>query len=647
MNVNISVGVPSGAPTTYDAFDNPDPYGDFDEDGNLVYEEAAYTDEEIDEALRNGKDGTDEEEVKFAHDNRLNLLTNTYQLSDSILARGAITCHRVHEPNRKEASWTDGKNVYVNDAVITATDFDNIENLNGANFHELSHILFSPRKGTGFIKSIVAKNQDQSYIILEDQRIETLISIMYPSTTVWLSSQVLRWVLDTPSVAQYGYIYMRGRRYLDGKLRGLLRSTFIRPDLLPEIDRIIDAYRKLVFPRDFAIAEKLVDEWHELMKELMPPQDGAPNHSSGYQSPSHGHAVTQATQKALQGQEGESEDESDPCEGEGNGDSDSDRGQPTAGAGNPNNKDTGANSKPEDNIKGHAKQTLTDIRSSKAVQKEIQQKQRQIGATEGDPFNKAISARLVPVSPEGIRNRNMLGRILDKLLMAADPGWLTRETSGKLNVGRFMADRDYETAFDQWEEGVHDATDMEVVILTDDSGSMGGMVTQALEASWAVKSALDTLGIPVTSGLFSDTLRTLYTRNEKANRTQMKYAAQHGGTSVNEALEMATRVFMNSKKKKKILIVFTDGSWYQFRDKNNLTPDEYIAKMNKAGVTTAVGFIDRHDRYQLSAEQVKEYKVRYGHDAQVFGVVSPKTMLPFMKNLVTTAISQTIRQGLR
>ena len=648
--MSIVYNPPSGA--TYDEYGNLDPDGEFDEHGMLPPEEqysaSAFSDEEIDEAFRTAVDGTDEDEVKFAHDNRLNLLTQTYQLADSILARGAIVTQRVSEPNRREATWTDGKIVYVNDAQITATDFDNIENLNGANFHELSHILFSPRRGTAFIKDIQARGMEQTYVILEDQRIETLLSIMYPSTTPWLSSQILRWILKSPSVEEYGYIYIRGRRYLDGKLRGLLRSTFCRSDLLPEIDRIIDAYRKLVFPRDFAIATQLIEEFHEILKDLMPPQDGAANHTSGYESPSHGHAVTQATQKALQGQEGEGEGESEPGEGEGEGAGEGNEGEGDsqgngAGAGNKDDKNTGANNKPNSAAQNLAKQGLEQHRNNKAVQKDVQQKQRQIGATEGDPFNKSIKTSNRPVSDQGIQNRNRLVKVLDKLVMAADPGWLTREHSGKLNVSRFMAERDFESAFDQWEEGVHDATDMEVVILTDDSGSMGSNIYPALEASWSVKSALDTLGIPVTSAVFSNSLRTLYTRSEKAQRTSMKFVFQGGGTEVIEGLEMATRVFMNSKKKQKILIIFTDGSWYSARDKYGMTDEDYIAKMKKMGVLTSIGFISGYYDKKDSAY----YKEHFGHNAEVFGVVTPQTMLEFMKGLVTTSIRNTIRKGLR
>ncbi len=642
---------------TFDEFGNPDPNGEYDSEGYLLdYDSPVFSDEEIDEAFRTAADGTDEKTAEFAHDNRLSLLASTYQLADSILARSGISVVRVTEPNKKEAAWTDGKIVYVNDAVISATDFDNIENLNGANFHELCHILFSPRRGTAFIKDLQAANMEQSYIILEDQRAETLVSVMYPSTTVWLSSQVLRWVLDTPSVAQYGYIYIRGRRYLDGKLRGLLRSTFIRPDLLPEIDRIIDAYRKLVFPRDFAIAKQLIEDWDKIIKELMPPQDDACNHSSGYNSPAHGHAVTQATQKALQNQEGPSEDESSPGgdgagEGEGNGEGDEGDNQATGtlgrgiGAGDPNDKNTGANNK--DPLEGLAREGLNSIRNRPDIKKEIGQKQRQIGASEGDPLAKADKSSNRLVSEEGISNRNKLVRVLEKLVMAADPGWLNREHSGKLNVSRFMAEQDYDTAFDQWEEGVHDATDMEVVILTDDSGSMSGSVVPALEASWAVKSALDTLGIPVTSALFSNTLRTLYTRKERAERTVMRYNFQAGGTDVNEALEMATRVFINSKKKQKILIAFTDGAWSHYPDKHGITPDEYIDKLNKMGVVTAVGYVDRWAARHVSAEDVSLMKQRYGHGATVFGILHPGTMVQFMKSLVTTSIQNTIRRGRR
>ena len=57
-----------------------------------------------------------------------------------------------------------------------------VANLRGLNFHELSHILYTPRQGSEIVTWVKENDLFKAFNALEDQRIETLFTSRFPST---------------------------------------------------------------------------------------------------------------------------------------------------------------------------------------------------------------------------------------------------------------------------------------------------------------------------------------------------------------------------------------------------------------------------------------------------------------------------------
>jgi Mg-chelatase subunit ChlD len=195
-----------------------------------------------------------------------------------------------------------------------------------------------------------------------------------------------------------------------------------------------------------------------------------------------------------------------------------------------------------------------------------------------------------------------------------------------------MTGSEPDEAFDLWDEGREDAVDIEAVILLDNSGSMHWAMESASNSMWAIKRSLDKVNASTTVVTFADDARLLYSASEKAKVTK-KYSGTDGGTNVNQAIAYAKYVFANSTRAIKLLIVITDGEWYDsgFGDKT-------IAQLNKAGVITALGYIDNNIKYGMEPTA----KIT-GHNAQIVVPLSDASgLLGLAKALVKLGIKRNL-----
>ena len=620
------------------------------------------------------------------HAERLNAVASIYQGTDRILTGERLTFDVEDYPGAP-AAWTDGNRIHINAAEVTAVDFDAIERLHGLNFHELAHVLYTPRRNTGLTSWVVDNYLTRSFNMLEDQRIETLLTTGYPSTVPWLTAAIARWVVGDPQAGLSGYLLVRGRRYLPGDLRGAFRASFIRPDLLPEVDRIVDAYRHLVFPNDYDAAKPLIEDFDKVIEAVnaslpQPPTGG----QGGTQCPfGHGSRPTEtlntgrpkgpAEQRSTldRADDGEPEQAPEPNEpgaepqdseeesekndgtpqpgnpgdgepdqsGDESGGTPSERGSgniPTGKASNSTQSDSdsdgecgqGAGGGAGKNLVDVATRILDNVRDDEGVRTEITSRLREVsGHTGSDTLPNAQWEAQTPDE----RYRAMYGvfrKALDRLRQQADPGWFTRQTSGKINVDRWTREGDLSSAFDAWDEGIHDATDLEVVILLDESGSMGNLIGNATNAMWVTKRALDYIDASTTVLTFDDSSRTLYHRKEKALPEAFRYSYRGGGTNPVMGLAQAARIFAKSKASAKVLIVFTDGDWGYGGDEHGVDSDQYIQKMNRSGVLTALGFMT-DSRWDGDTREIKYNQ----HGTQVHANVTGDGLVPFIQAIVT------------
>ena len=183
-----------------------------------------------------------------------------------------------------------------------------------------------------------------------------------------------------------------------------------------------------------------------------------------------------------------------------------------------------------------------------------------------------------------------LANTLSQLRYDAEPSWVKRVQSGRLNIGALMAaQRDHNLdVFDEWSDSGEDATSIEVAILLDQSSSMSGEMAEASHAMWVIKNACDQLEIPCTVVGYSDSCAVLYTANEVVGK-QVDLFPSLGGTQPKVALEYVRRLFEASDKRFKLLFTITDGAWF--------TPEVGAARVREIN---ALGDVQSHLIYLMN-----------------------------------------------
>jgi hypothetical protein len=622
---------------------------------------------------------------------RLSNLCAVYQTADRVLSGETLTVRAEYHDGCPAAGWTDGARTVINSAVVADVDLDTVELIHGVNAHELGHILYTPRQGTTLVSWVLDHRFHQEFNILEDQRIETLLTARYASTVSWLKAAIARWVING-DCSDTGYLMVRGRRYLSGDLRGSLRASFKAQELLPDVDRIIDEYRLLAFPSGYEEAKVLIEEFAELLKKLREPSDGDgdgdgdgkgdgdgrgkvtviidPNGHSGRPikvlTDGRPKGVTEQRKTIERADEGEPEvidlrgkdvefKVVEPEDGQDGDDSEPTDGEPTDGEptdGEPTDGDEGPSGDAEDDtetsgggaskddgvgaVQEIAQRILQEIHDDPEIIKDLQRTLRTIrGAGGSDIITGANWSSRAPLS-EYVGLFKTLRRSLARLVTEADPGWFTREASGRVNAIRWIKERDIDSAFDRWDEGVDNVVDLEVVIMLDESGSMREVMEQAVNSMWVVKRSLDRIGASTTVITFDGQSRVLYHRRDKADGN-IRYSFRSGGTNPSDGLAQAARIFARSEKSQKILIVFTDGQWGVNSNYEGVTPDEYIKRMTAAGVVTGIGFIvDQADMDGKSLESTEYYDPKHG--CQVSSYVHGTGLVRFISAIVTKSI---------
>ena len=629
-----------------------------------------YQDETLDEGWQHRYEETRSEDAQ-ERAIVLQTLCRTYEQADRVLSGDPIIVNVV--PDGPAAAWSDGASITLNASEINDIDLETLTQINGLNYHELSHHLYTPRSGTDFIKWVVQNGYMVSANMLEDQRIETLIVARWPSVTPYLTATVARWLGNTPEEMTANYMLVRGRRYLPVEIRQEFRDLFSHPQLIPAIIDIVDEYRLLAFPRDYARGKELIKRFNDEVIgnfDMDTPLPKGPNGCSNRDPmkkgrPEPGKAQEKDAQRA--GGMGKAESDYVPV--------DSDE------AANPANFDataSKADADPNTNNTRHTPQTaqqaldmreaiknvnapssvgsghhdslggipaslndmlekaISDVMARKDVIADVKTKQKVIVGGDGDYTDSVRKGKFdnTPVPAQAMQTYRRFARELERLRDECEPGWVRETPSGRLNVQRVLRGCEIDEAFDSWDEGT-DGADLEAVILVDRSGSMSGSNDRdASIACWTIKRGLEQIGAPVTVYAFDDRAEVAYTRKELTNKTNYKFIFGNGGTDPYTSLLAAEQLLMASRKKNKMLFIVTDGVFDA--EKN----DEIISRISKRGILTAMTLI-MSDRdiayYEARGDSMKEFS----HGAEVFGRISNATdLVPFAKTVVSGAIKK-------
>ena len=231
----------------------------------------------------------------------------------------------------------------------------------------------------------------------------------------------------------------------------------------------------------------------------------------------------------------------------------------------------------------------------------------------------------VPVPQDLYLVAKSFAKELERLRANYDPAWNKQVDSGRLNVARYLNGDDFDTVFDEWQEGRDDVTAIEAVICLDYSGSMSGSnADNAYKSMWAIKKALENVNARTTVVLFDHNTRLLYGADEKAGKT-IRDGGANGGTDPEEALLYAQNVLANSEQPIKMLFMITDGHW------DSAKGEEAVRTMKQSGVLTCQSLIG------FGSRDLEPYR----HSFELLaGVENARSVLALGRDLVRLAIAR-------
>lgn len=596
---------------------------------------------------------------------RLNALCRVYEQADRVLSGDPVIVNVVEDG--PAPAWSDGQTITINAKEINDMDIETLTQINGLNYHELCHHLYTPRKGTTLVQHVLEKDLMTAFNILEDQRIETLFVARYPSVAPFLVATCARWLAENEEEAIGNYLAVRGRRYLPVEIRQGFRDIFAFPELIPNIIDIVDQYRVLAFPRDYEIAkiliQRLQDEVLNPMGLPVGPKTGGPNGCGGRAPvvkgrPEPGKAQERDAKNAGNMGTKESPFVFVPKRQQPNPNPSNEQSQDAPHYA-PKNADEAiairdALTEASKSItpgKGHSEShgglstklndmldsAIDDVLNNKDVIADVKAKQRVIVGGDGkyDDVLKRGKFDKTTVPHEAVMAYRTFAKELQRLRDDLEPTWHRGMPSGRLNVQRVIKGCEVDEAFDRWDEG-DDGCDIEAVILVDRSGSMTSNQNDkaASLACWTIKRALEHIDAPVTVYAFDDKPELAYSRAERADKTQYKFIYGDGGTDPYSSLLAAEQLLISSRKKNKMLFIVTDGI---FNSANN---DEVIERMSKKGILTVMTLImsDKELTWYLNGHGTEE---QLKHNTEIFGrIESARDLLPFARKIVTGSIKK-------
>jgi len=492
-------------------------------------------------------------------------------------------------------AWSDdsGLTVVHHPEQGSVLSVNNLTRLKGLVIHELSHLMFTPRSRTALPKWVSEHSYGNAFNLLEDNRIENFTVSRMSGVKPWLVHTVTTELLkDNPDTSKLLPLVW-GRKYLPQSVRtAALKAWGVAEGdaSAKEVARIIDKYILLTLhdKEEVLAAQELIAALHALLNASGNDPISAPNHSVS--NPNVSSAPASDGSKPL-GKREVAEAKQDVAKQVANQEDPEEYESGEATRSETTSEVTDALKEARDSARAavteDVKATIETVKSPTSsasfTDDEFNSKS---GRKEIKPVSKYWLASEV-VSPEARAMSQLFARELVQIRSDFDPGWVRKSDQGKLNVRDYMLGTSFDEAFDLWDHGLEEATDIECVILLDNSGSMEEMITPAYEAMWATKRAFDTIDASTTVIQYASWGNYLYQSHEKAT-VKMTTARREGGGSTlpYSSLVKANEILQSSARAIKMMIMITDGDWG-----NSKVCDQIIATMRNSGIVTGLVFL--------------------------------------------------------
>jgi hypothetical protein len=547
-------------------------------------------------------------------------------------------------------AWSDDHTIHIAHDKDTGNigSADNIIRLKGLLIHELSHVLFTPRSKTALVKWVRDNRLWNAFNILEDNRIENLMVANMSGVKPWLVHTVTTELIKTAPIQANSLLpLVWGRKYLPLEIRMAALDTW-RVLNADDITALLDEYITLNLQHkpDILRATVIIGKFSSALQEEQDldgkPPVGSIHHGTTSETAPDSKADSQPMSKAQQDKllDKVEDDSTQPSSD----DSDESSASSESGASTSSGKTLAEQL--QDAADAAMDTLLEDVKSTVQSVKESSEPVNVMGddsvsSRESDQLINRVpeySKKLETPSADALIASRQFAKELTELRTQHDPGWMRRSDQGRLNVKDFMLGTDLEEAFDQWSEGNQDVTDIECVVLLDNSGSMEDMITPAYEAMWAVKRGLDSVQASTTVIQYGSRGEILYGPNQRASNQVLtaRHAGSSGGTDPFWSLKKAHEILADSTRAIKMMIVITDGSWG-----SALACEEAILAMRGNGVLTGLVFLaDPNPSTQWQYSKTAENEIIVdAHKCEVAVMLTaPRQLVDFAKDI--TKLSQ-------
>ena len=563
--------------------------------------------------------------------NSLDSTCSVYQRADRILTGIDVTVQVSDDKETDTPAWNDGKVITFNSSAIKEIDEATITGLHGLNYHEIGHLLFTPRIGTDLGKWVTENDKQVPFNILEDAREEHLLVTKYPSVRPFLIATIGDYLIEDVDRLADSWILMAGRKYYSLLARQYSAALYADRHGLEQakiVYALINEYRTLAFPRDYQRAKEIIEAFEPYCNGVE-----TPNGCSQRTVLRNGRPESGKSQEQLQAAAA-ANDKADnvfdgPSTGQSNEGGDDKDGKPV------NDK---WNDDKEESLLQELEQQVRSAKSDKIVKDKVRDTQKAIKA---DSSTKTILPRqngeYFPPALNEITASRSFSQELERLRIDSDPAWLRERPSGKLNVKRAMqADvNDINKLFDRWHIG-NDDYDIEACILIDRSGSMTYDIGNACRAAWIIKRAIEKINGSVTVMTFNHASKVLLSAEQKAT-ANIPIVEASGSTDPYYALLETERIMTQSRKATKLVFLLTDGQFYGGKNDNT------IKRLNDIGCITNLIYLAGNDVTKKSLEERSDDK-SINHGANNFrAIVNPMDLVKVAKDVVRSHLKAASR----
>ena len=156
-----------------------------------------------------------------------------------------------------------------------------------------------------------------------------------------------------------------------------------------------------------------------------------------------------------------------------------------------------------------------------------------------------------------------VSQILADIKDENEASWVRRTDSGRFSVDRWLTeDWSPDDVFDRFDAGQMDASSLDAVLVLDVSSSMHRQAQRLAQATWAIRTAIDRVEGTCTVIGFGDQATMIFDQGQRPDG-RIFVPNLESSTVPAGACREAHRVVAGSDAANRIVIVLTDGDWWE------------------------------------------------------------------------------------